>query len=76
MVCKTEVIIVDPPGVPTTIYKLPFFSTIVGVIELNIRFSGSILLASAPISPNILGTPGLLLKSSISLFKKNPNSEQ
>jgi len=56
--------------------NFPFFSTIVGVIELNIRFSGAILLASAPINPNIFGSPGLLEKSSIWLFKKNPNSVQ
>ncbi len=63
-----------PPGVPTLIQSLPSFSTIVGVILLSIRFSGAILFASAPINPNILGTPGLLLKSSISLFRKKPNS--
>ena len=66
---------VDPPGVPTTIHSAPFFSIIVGVIELNILFSGAISFAFAPSKPNIFGTPGLLLKSSISLFKKKPNSE-
>ena len=76
MVCSTEVIIVDPPGVPTDINNFPFFSTIVGVIELSIRFPAAMLFASPPVTPNILGTPGLLLKSSISLFKKKPSSEQ
>ncbi len=76
IVCKTDVIMVEPPGVPKVIRSLPFFSTMVGVMELNMRFSGAILLASAPVKPNIFGTPALLLKSSISLFRKKPNSEQ
>ena len=65
-------IIVDPPGVPTTNFNAPSFSTMVGVIELSIRLPGSILLASAPNRPKKFGTPGLALKSSISLFRKNP----
>ena len=34
------------------------------------------LFASEPVKPNILGVPGLEEKSSISLFKKKPNSSQ
>ena len=49
--CKTEVIMVEPPGVPNTIFNLPSFSTIVGVMELSIRFSDAIELASEPIKP-------------------------
>ena len=41
-------------------------------IEDNIRFFGSTLLASPPISPYAFGTPGLIEKSSISLLSKNP----
>ena len=65
-------IIVDPPGVPTIRKGLLFFSTIVGVIEDNILLLGSIAFASPPTSPNMLGKPGFILKSSISLFNKNP----
>src|SRR6185369_7571087 len=68
----TVVIIVLPPGVPTTINSLPSFVIIVGVIELNILLLGAIAFASPPTKPNILGVPGLLLKSSISLFRRNP----
>ena len=48
------------------------FNTIVGVIELSILFPGLIELASPPIAPYIFGTPGLMLKSSISSFRKKP----
>ncbi len=41
-------------------------------MELSILFPGSILFASPPTAPNILGTPGFIEKSSISLFRKNP----
>ena len=63
---------VVPPGVPTTSKGLLFFNNKVGVIELNILLPGAIAFASPPTAPYILGTPGLALKSSISLFIKNP----
>src|SRR6218665_160840 len=66
------VIIVVPPGVPATRKSSLFFSTMIGVIELSILFWGIILLASPPMAPNILGVPGLALKSSISLLRKKP----
>ena len=67
------VIIVDPPGVPRIKKgESSRFVTIVGVIELNIRFPDAIEFASLPISPYIFGWPGLIEKSSISLFNKNP----
>ncbi len=72
IVWKTLVIILEPPGVPTTITSLPFRSMIVGVIELSMRLFGSILLASPPITPYIFGEPGFALKSSISSFNKKP----
>ena len=65
---------VEPPGVPTTMESLPSFSTIVGVMELSMRLPGAMLFASVPTKPNMLGTPALALKSSISLFIKKPNS--
>ena len=49
------VIIVDPPGDPIIIKGLPFFKTIVGVIEDKGRFPGSIALALLPTNPNALG---------------------
>ena len=64
---------VDQPGVPRVIHSLLSFSTSVGVIELSILFCGAIALASPPIRPNQFGVPGFALKSSISLFKKNPS---
>src|SRR6218665_766162 len=72
---KTDVGIVVPPGVPTTIFTLPSFRTKVGAIEDSILFPGSLLLASHITAPTILGTPGFTEKSSISLFKKNPAPE-
>ena len=76
MVCNTDVIIVGPPGLPKIIDNSSFSSIIVGVIELNILFSGSIALISPPIKPYMLGKPGFIEKSSISLLKKNPNSSE
>ena len=64
--------IVDPPGVPAVSTVLPLLVTIVGVIDDNMRLPGSTLLASAPISPNMLGVPGLAEKSSISLLRRKP----
>jgi hypothetical protein len=45
MVCKTEVIMVDPPGVPTTINNFPFFSTTAGCHRVEHPLPGAILLA-------------------------------
>ena len=72
MTWNTVVGIVEPPGEPTIIKRVPSFSTIVGVIELSILLPGSTELASPPISPYIFGNPGLTEKSSISLFNRNP----
>ena len=65
-------IIVEPPGEPTTKNGLLSFKTIVGVIEESGLLFGSIAFASLPIRPNTFGTPGLEEKSSISLLRKNP----
>ena len=53
-------------------YGFLSFNTIVGVIELKGLLNASIAFASFPTRPNIFGTPGLLEKSSISLFKIKP----
>ncbi|MNT68027.1 hypothetical protein D3C72_2062230 [compost metagenome] len=63
---------VEPPGVPTTINNFPPFSTMVGVIELNILLFGAMALASPPTKPYIFGAPGLTEKSSISLLSRKP----
>ena len=62
----------EPPGEPTTSSSLPSLATMVGVIELSIRLPGAISLALPPVTPNMFGTPALALKSSISLFSRNP----
>ncbi len=72
MVWNTEVNIVEPPGVPTTIATSPSRSRIVGDMEDNMRLPGCISLAVLPTTPKIFGTPGLTLKSSISLFNRKP----
>ena len=63
---------VEPPGVPITITGLLFCKRMVGDIEESMRLPGCISLAVLPTTPNILATPGLTLKSSISLFNKKP----
>ena len=70
--CITVVMIVEPPGEPRIKKGASSFSTIVGVIELRGLFIGSMAFASLPSRPNIFGSPGLLEKSSISLFKMKP----
>jgi hypothetical protein len=67
------VIIVEPPGEPTTKNNSPLgVSTIEGDMELSMRFPGSMALAVFPISPYALGMPGFDEKSSISLFRRKP----
>jgi hypothetical protein len=56
-------------GDPTDINSFPFFFTMVGVMELNILFSGA---SSLHYLVQTFGTPAFALKSSISLFKKIP----
>ncbi len=63
---------VRPPGDPVTILTLPSRSTIVGVMELSIRFPGAMMLAGVPIRPDVSVRPGIKLKSPISLFSRNP----
>ena len=70
--CSTVVMMREPPGEPTTRNGLPSFAMMVGVIELSMRLPGCTSLATPPITPNMFGTPGLALKSSISLLSRNP----
>ena len=43
--------IVRPPGEPVTMNSLPFFVTIVGLIELSMRLPGAMRFAGVPMSP-------------------------
>ena len=51
MTCSTEVMMVEPPGVPTTSTTLPSRVTTVGDIDESMRLPGATALASAPTSP-------------------------
>ena len=72
IVCSTAVMIRLPPGVPRTSTGRPSRLTIVGLIELSGRLPGAIALASPCTRPKTLATPGLALKSSISLLSRTP----
>ncbi len=72
MVCSTALTMRLPPGVPSTSTVWPSFVTMVGVIELSGRLAGAIAFASPCTRPYRLGTPGLIVKSSISLFSSTP----
>ena len=68
----TMVMIRAPPGLPITMATWPSRVMIVGVIELSGVLPGAIAFAAPCTSPNRLGTPGLDVKSSISLFITMP----
>lgn len=68
--CSTELMMVGPPGLPRAIQSLPSLSTSVGVIDDSGRFFGAMALASPWTSPKALGTPTLLVKSSISSLSR------
>src|SRR4029077_17191014 len=66
-------IIVGPPGDPVTKLSFPSRNKIVGVIELTGRCPAPIAVAYDWIKPKrAFGTPGCVVKSSISSFSKNP----
>ncbi len=72
-ICATVVMMVEPPGVPVTRSTRPCgSSTMVGVIAESMRAPGRTALARPCTRPNWLGTPGLAVKSSISLLSRNP----
>src|SRR5208337_1673760 len=69
-------IILGPPGEPVTKLSWPSRTRIVGVMELRGRLPGPMALASDWIRPKrALGTPGCVVKSSISLLSKKPAEE-
>ena len=70
---STVLMIVGPPGEPSTSSGLPSLSTMVGVIAESGRFPGAIAFAALWINPYMFGTPGAEVKSSISLFSRNPS---
>src|SRR5256885_569783 len=63
---------VGPPAAPTERIALPPLLTIVGLMLESGRLPGPTALASAPINPKKLLTPGWIEKSSIWLFKTTP----
>ena len=65
---STMVMMRAPPGLPITIASLPSRVMMVGAMLLSGVLPGATALASPCIRPNMLGTPGLPVKSSISLF--------
>ena len=68
----TVEIIVGPPGEPSTIRSLPCLVTMVGDMAESGRLPGAIALFGPWMRPNPLGTPTLLVKSSISSFMAKP----
>ena len=74
MLSSVVEMMVEPPGLPVTMNSLPSFSTIVGVIEDSGRLPGCTALAVPCTSPKALATPGLAVKSSISLLRRKPVS--
>ena len=66
--------IVGPPGVPVTKLSCPSRSRMVGVMELSGRWPAPMAFSSDWSSPyRALGTPGCVVKSSISSFNRNPD---
>ena len=63
---------VRPPGEPVTSASLPLRVTMVGDIDDSIRLPGAMTLGGVPMSPVVLVSPGLRLKSPISLLSRNP----
>ena len=63
---------VRPPGVPMTATSSPSRDSTDGLMLESMRCSGRARLASVPISPRSLVSPGLPLKSPISLLRRKP----
>ena len=62
-----------PPAAPATRRTLPSATTIVGDMLLRGRLPGWGRFLSDCRRPYALGLPGIVVKSSISLFSANPN---
>src|SRR6266852_43132 len=72
MASTVWLMMVGPPAAPTEKTGWPPFKTIVGLMLESGRLPGATALASAPIRPKKLLTPGWMEKSSIWLFKTSP----
>ena len=64
--------IVEPPGEPQANAPRPGITAIVGHIEESMRLPGATALASPWTRPYMFVSPGLVAKSSISLFMRKP----
>ena len=69
---RTVLMIVRPPGLPTTATSRPSRATIVGVMLDSIRCCGRTRFGSVPICPWSVVTPRCGLKSPISLLSRKP----
>ncbi len=74
IVSRVMVMMREPPGLPVTMHGLPSLVTMVGLIELSGRLPGAMALVLPWTRPNMLGVPGLVVKSSISSLRKKPVS--
>src|ERR1035441_240147 len=87
MSLATVVMMVEPPGEPRTSSGLPGLhcrlgpggqtsgpATMVGVMLESGRLPGAMALAALWMRPYMLGTPGLAVKSSISLLSRKPSA--
>ncbi len=69
---RTLLMMVRPPGAPTTATSSPSFATIDGVMLESMRCSGRARFGSVPMRPRSVVIPGAALKSPISLLSRNP----
>ena len=72
MTCSTAVIMMGPPGAPSTRNGLPSLTTMVGIMDDSGRLPGAMALRSPCTRPNMLGVPGFEAKSSISSLRRKP----
>ena len=76
MLSSVTEMMVGPPGEPVTKLSWPSRRRMVGVMELRGRLPGPMALASDWIKPKrALGTPGWVVKSSISSLRRKPAEE-
>src|SRR5437588_2568299 len=72
MASSVWLMMVGPPAAPRARIGFPSFNTTVGLMLESGRLPAATALASAPIKPKKLLTPGWIEKSSIWLFKTTP----
>ena len=70
----TVLMIVRPPGDPVTMNSVPFFVTIVGLIELSIRLPGAMRLAGVPMSPRRVRFARLLVEVAHLVVENEPGA--